>query len=80
MDPAGTERRLAAIMFTGIVGYTALMAAREAKGLGGARAAPGARAAAGREVRRGVDRVAGPPDLVHLLDRSRWRELGYPTA
>ncbi len=33
MDPAGTERRLAAIMFTDIVGYTALMAESEAKGL-----------------------------------------------
>ncbi len=28
----GTERRLAAIMFTDIVGYTALMAESEAKG------------------------------------------------
>ena len=33
MDPQGTERRLAAIMFTDIVGYTALMAESEAKGL-----------------------------------------------
>ena len=29
MDPAGTERRLAAIVFTDIVGYTALMARDE---------------------------------------------------
>ncbi len=33
MPAAGTERRLAAIMFTDIVGYTALMAESEAKGL-----------------------------------------------
>ena len=33
MDPAGTERRLAAIMFTDIVGYTALMAHDEANAL-----------------------------------------------
>ncbi len=33
MDPVGTERRLAAIMFTDIVGYTALMAESEETGL-----------------------------------------------
>ncbi len=33
MSPAGSERRLAAIMFTEIVGYTALMAESEEKGL-----------------------------------------------
>ncbi len=33
MASQGTERRLAAIMFTDIVGYTALMAQDEAKGL-----------------------------------------------
>ena len=33
MNTTGTERRLAAIMFTDIVGYTALMAESEAKGL-----------------------------------------------
>ena len=32
MDPQGTERRLAAIMFTDIVGYTALMGRDEAAG------------------------------------------------
>ncbi len=32
MASAQTERRLAAIMFTDIVGYTALMAESEAKG------------------------------------------------
>ncbi len=32
MDSQSTERRLAAIMFTDIVGYTALMAESEAKG------------------------------------------------
>ncbi len=32
MAPDTTERRLAAIMFTDIVGYTALMAESEAKG------------------------------------------------
>ncbi len=33
MASEGTERRLAAIMFTDIVGYTALMAESEEKGL-----------------------------------------------
>ncbi len=33
MPPEATERRLAAIMFTDIVGYTALMAESEEKGL-----------------------------------------------
>ncbi len=33
MPSPGSERRLAAIMFTDIVGYTALMAESEAKGL-----------------------------------------------
>ena len=33
MPPQAAERRLAAIMFTDIVGYTALMAESEAKGL-----------------------------------------------
>ncbi len=33
MSPEGTERRLAAIMFTDIVGYTALMAESEERGL-----------------------------------------------
>ncbi len=33
MAPDASERRLAAIMFTDIVGYTALMAESEAKGL-----------------------------------------------
>ena len=33
MAPTGTERRLAAIMFTDIVGYTALMAESEQRGL-----------------------------------------------
>ncbi len=33
MEPARTERRLAAIMFTDIVGYTALMAESEERGL-----------------------------------------------
>ncbi len=34
MDPAGTERRLAAIISTDIVGYTALMGESEEKGCG----------------------------------------------
>ncbi len=33
MEPEGAGRRLAAIMFTDIVGYTALMAESEEKGL-----------------------------------------------
>ncbi len=33
MDPGAAERKLAAIMFTDIVGYTALMAESEEKGL-----------------------------------------------
>ncbi len=33
MPPPAAERRLAAIMFTDIVGYTALMAESEVKGL-----------------------------------------------
>ncbi len=33
MEPEHAPRRLAAIMFTDIVGYTALMAESEAKGL-----------------------------------------------
>ena len=34
MSPEATERRLAAIMFTDIVGYTALIAESEEKGCG----------------------------------------------
>ena len=33
MNPEGSERRLAAILFTDIVGYTALMAESEERGL-----------------------------------------------
>ncbi len=64
------ERTRAAIMFTDIVGYTALMAESEEKGLRVREWHREGRAAPGRALPRRVDRVTRGPDALHLPDRA----------